>query len=434
MTTTTTTTDNRIKETQDMPRETTLKPKKPYAEYPLTAHANRQWCKKIKGKVHFFGVWADPDAALAKYLDERDDLQAGRIPRRLSSVVVNVGSLVNLFLDQRNAKVESGSLSPQMFVDYRNCAKFLIEHLGRSTAVETLRPADFIGLRDLWAGKYASGRLNKLVQMTRTIFKWGWETDLLKVQVKLGPDFKGATKRQAREQRNARGLKLFEASELQTLLKAASTSMKAMILLAVNCGYGNTDIATLRDSNIKAGWLDFPRPKTAVPRRAPLWPETESAIADVIQRRPKAANESDAGLVFLTKHGSAWIRSTVSHTDDGIAKAFRKLLGTTALYQRGRAFYGLRHTFATIGDEARDAVALASLMGHSDASMAGHYRERIEDARLRAVVDHVHEWLFGTEGASMTTPAPAGPGAEVPLVETTLTTKPKPSRKGKVQP
>ena len=387
-----------------MPRETTLKPKKPYAEYPLTAHANRQWCKKIKGKVHFFGVWNDPDAALAKYLDERDDLQAGRIPRRLSSVVVNVGSLVNLFLDQRNAKVQSGSLSPQMFVDYRNCAKFLIEHLGRSTAVETLRPADFIGLRDLWAGKYASGRLNKLVQMTRTIFKWGWETDLLKVQVKLGPDFKGATKRQAREQRNARGLKLFSASELQTLLHAASTSMRAMILLAVNCGYGNTDIATLRDSNIKAGWLDFPRPKTAVPRRAPLWPETEAAIADVIQRRPKAANESDAGLVFLTKHGSTWLRSTVSHTDDGIAKAFRKLLGTTALYQRGRAFYGLRHTFATIGDEARDAVALASLMGHSDASMAAHYRERIEDARLRAVTDHVRGWLFGTGADIVTTP------------------------------
>ena len=27
--------------------------------------------------------------------------------------------------------------------------------------------------------------------------------------------------------------------------------------------------------------------------------------------------------------------------------------------------------------------------------MAGHYRERIEESRLRAVADHVREWLFG---------------------------------------
>ncbi len=87
-----------------------------------------------------------------------------------------------------------------------------------------------MGLRNQWAGKYASGRLNKLVTMTRTIFNWGWESDLLKEPVKLGPDFKGASKRQIREQRNAVGKKLFEASELQTLLKTASTSMKAMIL------------------------------------------------------------------------------------------------------------------------------------------------------------------------------------------------------------
>lgn len=362
--------------------------------FPLTAHGNGQWCKKIQGKVHFFGVHSDTDTALQKYLDERDDLQAGRIPQRLSSVVVNVGSLVNLFLAQWDAKVQSGSLSPRTFVDYRDCAKMLIEHLGRSTAVETLAPINFAGIRNQWAGKYASGRLNKLVTMTRTIFKWGWESDLLKVPVKLGPDFKGASKRQIREQRNAVGKKLFEASELQTLLHAASISMRAMILLAVNCGYGNTDIATLRESHIAKGWIDYPRPKTAVPRLAPLWPETEAAIADVIQHRPKAANEADAGQVFLTRNGASWVRPGIESNDE-ISKAMRKLLRSTGLYRVGRTFYGLRHTFATIGDDARDSVAVASIMGHADASMTANYRQRIEDARLKAVTDHVHEWLFG---------------------------------------
>ena len=69
-----------------MPKDQATKPKKTYAEFPLTARANGQWCKKIRGKVHFFGVWAEADTAIQKYLDERDDLQAGRIPQRLSSV------------------------------------------------------------------------------------------------------------------------------------------------------------------------------------------------------------------------------------------------------------------------------------------------------------------------------------------------------------
>ena len=54
------------------------KPAKPYSEFPLTAHRAGYWCKKIRGKIHHFGPWADPDAALQGYLDRKDTLHAGR--------------------------------------------------------------------------------------------------------------------------------------------------------------------------------------------------------------------------------------------------------------------------------------------------------------------------------------------------------------------
>jgi hypothetical protein len=40
-------------------------------------------------------------------------------------------------------------------------------------------------------------------------------------------------------------------------------------------------------------------------------------------------------------------------------------------------------------------VAIDLIMGHSDPSMGGRYRERVEDSRLLAVVEHVRQWLFG---------------------------------------
>ncbi len=62
----------------------------------------------------------------------------------------------------------------------------------------------------------------------------------------------------------------------------------------------------------------------------------------------------------------------------------------------GLAFYALRHTTETIGGAVRDQVALDHIMGHAPpaSDMASVYREQIGDDRLRAVADHIHNWLY----------------------------------------
>jgi hypothetical protein len=76
------------------------KPTKPYASFPLTPHNNGQWCKKIRGTVHFFGVWEDPDAALQNYLRVAEALHAGRKPRAESvpTNALTVKDVCNHFL------------------------------------------------------------------------------------------------------------------------------------------------------------------------------------------------------------------------------------------------------------------------------------------------------------------------------------------------
>ena len=45
--------------------------------------------------------------------------------------------------------------------------------------------------------------------------------------------------------------------------------MRAMILLAVNGGLGNTDGAMPKALDLRGKWLDYPRGKTGVSRRVP---------------------------------------------------------------------------------------------------------------------------------------------------------------------
>jgi hypothetical protein len=44
-------------------------------------------------------------------------------------------------------------------------------------------------------------------------------------------------------------------------------------------------------------------------------------------------------------------------------------------------------------------VAVDFIMGHAKDDMASVCRERISDARLKAVTDHVRAWLYAKKGS-----------------------------------
>jgi len=77
--------------------------KPPRKNFPLSFHPpSGRLYKKIWGKRYYFGYAADWKAAEEKYLDEKDDLYAGRTPRPKVEGV-QVKDVVNRFL---NAKRE----------------------------------------------------------------------------------------------------------------------------------------------------------------------------------------------------------------------------------------------------------------------------------------------------------------------------------------
>src|SRR5215831_9152488 len=113
------------------------KPSKPYPDFPLTPHPAGVWCKKLRGQLHYFGPWDDPDAALKKYLEEKDDLHAGRAPRR-DQDAVTMKDVSNAFLNAKKESVKSGELSSRTWDDYKAVSDLTIKKFGKRRLVSNL--------------------------------------------------------------------------------------------------------------------------------------------------------------------------------------------------------------------------------------------------------------------------------------------------------
>jgi integrase len=381
------------------------KPAKPYPEFPLTAHPAGYWCKKIRGKIHYFGPWEDPQGALDKYLAEKDELHSGKTPR-VDPDALTVKDLANAFLNAKQALLDTGELTLRTWGHYKRATDVLVKSLGKARLVTDLDPRDFAALRVKLAREWGPVHLSVTIQRIRSVFKYGFDAGLIDRPVRFGPDFKGPSKKTLRIHRARQGAKLFTADKVHRLIDAAGQPLRAMLLLGINCGYGNTDCGRLPLSavDLDAGVIDFARPKTGVPRRCVLWPETVQAIRDALAKRPTPKKDEHAGLVFLTQRGDTW---TKEKTGCPVVKETTKLLRKLGINGRkGLGFYTLRHTFRTVADEAKDQPAADYIMGHCSGHISEVYRETISDARLRAVTDHVRTWLFGGPDGEAATPAP----------------------------
>lgn len=391
---------------------TKLTTDKPTPDFPLTPHrATNRWCKKVRGKIHYFGPLDKPQEALAKWLEQKDDLLAGRTPQTKSDGLT-LGELANRFLAAKRQLVDNHELSSRTWADYYATCRFVLKTLGKNKPVAMLVPTDFQMLRGEFSKTRAAVALGNNVQRTRTLLKWAFDNELIEKPIRFGSEFKRPNKKTLRKARQAKGKRTIPPAELRQLIEQAGQPLKTMILLGINCGFGNADCATLPLSaiDLEAGFIDYPRPKTAIERRAPLWTETIAVLGEWLAVRPIPKHDDAKELVFVTKYGASWSKSpdltqdekgnlTEAFVDNPVSKEFRKLLNKTKLYVRGRSFYTLRHVFETVAGGSRDQVAVDYVMGHTDPSMAAEYREEVADDRLRDVVNHVRDWLYADADA-----------------------------------
>jgi integrase len=312
--------------------------------------------------------------------------------------------LCKTFLAMKRNRLDVGELSEYTYTSYVRACELMLIFFGRERRVEDLQPDDFEKFRMSLAQGCGVVTLKTKINGCRVVLKYASDHRLIDLPVAYGRAFDRPSEKLLRSARNAAGERMFEAAELRRILKAADPVMRAMVMLGINCGFGNTDVASLPQSavDLQGGWIKFPRPKTAVQRRIPIWPETVTALRKAIAIRPAPVDRADADLCFVTRRGTRYVRAQQSQRSAGrysnvnaLGRRFELLLYRLGMDDRvGRGFYTLRHVFETIAGESRDQVGVNAIMGHVDSSMAGQYRERISDERLRMVVECVRNWLF----------------------------------------
>jgi hypothetical protein len=155
----------------------------------LTPHAGGgQRCKKIRGKIYYFGPFGDPDAALEKYLEQK--APPARRPQA-------AGGRRGPYREGGPQPVPPREVRelrrwgdyPRSRRDCKDACDLIGSHLGEGRLVDDLGARDFAQLRQE-AKRWGPGRLGNVMNRMRVCFKFSTDNGLSDRPVQYGQGFR----------------------------------------------------------------------------------------------------------------------------------------------------------------------------------------------------------------------------------------------------
>jgi len=349
-------------------------------KFPLTLHKTGQYCKKIKGKLYYFGT--NKKEALNHYLEQAAYLHVGKVPKpKRPGQTLSIKTLCNLYLDHQESRSIIGEIKLRHLYDQTSLLRDFVRFVGSNRVISDISTVDLQNYRKklIKTGK-SPNTINNRITTVKAMYNWAVDNEIIDHSPRL---------RAVKKITPQKGEKpTFTIDQIQTLLENANIQMKAMIWLGLNCGFGCTDCAELKWKNIdlKSGRVLFPRGKTGIERNLPLWPETVQALKQILKQ---------GELVFYTRRRNAWVRATRNKKkngnekytkEDAVTKEFSKLMKKAGIRKPyGVGFYTLRRTAATLTARSGDPFAVQRLLGHADLKMATTYVQDVSEQTDRAI-------------------------------------------------
>jgi integrase len=349
-------------------------------KFPLTLHPTGQYCKKIKGKIRYFGT--DKKKAIEKYLAQATYLHGAQsLVQKIPNDKMTLKKLCDLYLHYQNSRVLVGDITAKHYNDLKYSLGRLMAFLGQGCRIENISTLDLQNYKRKLQSSYPSvDRQNLHIGLMKAMFHWARKNDVLESI----PNINAISKDRVVHKEKY----TFNKKQIRKLLSTADVKMKAMIWLGLNCGFGCTDCSRLqwKDLDFKNNRVKLVRKKTGVGRNLPLWPETIQALKEV----PRSGT-----FVFVTSKGHPWIRTTATTIDNGepkyiydnrITTKFSRLMKKVGIKApKGTGFYALRRTAATIAARSGYPFAVQRLLGHVDLTMATRYVQDVSEQTDRVI-------------------------------------------------
>jgi len=348
-------------------------------KFPLTLHPTGQYCKKIKGKLYYFGT--DKKTALERYLEQAAYLYTGRGTKPKLTSSLSLKALCNLYLNHQESRADVGEIKSRQVYDQTLLLRDFVKYIGPNRIVSAISTIDLQNYRrKLIKNRKAPNTINNRIAAFKAMYNWALDNEIINNIPNLKA-IKKITKSKAEKP-------IFAGIQIRKILAFAKPQMKAMVWLGLNCGFGCTDCAELlwEHLDLETGRVNFARTKTGVCRHLPLWKETIYALKQLPRINKR---------VFNTRQNHKVVRVVERTERDGAAKVvkcdnvsreFAGLIKRTGIKtEKGVGFYTLRRTAATLAARSGDPFAVQRLLGHADLKMATTYVQDISEQTDRVI-------------------------------------------------
>jgi hypothetical protein len=141
-------------------------------------HPTGQYCKKINGKIHYFG--ANKKQALERYLEQATYLHGGQnFAQKASNGSMTLKELCDFYLEYQHSKVLSGDLVARHHNDQIRSLNRLISFLGKGRRIKSISTLDLQNYKRKLQIAYGSAhRLNLNIGVVKAMFHWARKNDI----------------------------------------------------------------------------------------------------------------------------------------------------------------------------------------------------------------------------------------------------------------
>lgn len=274
--------------------------------------------------------------------------------------------------------------------------------------ISSIGYAELVALVNHWLSRPVSERTGKpisarrarnVIATARQLFDWldvsgEWEAPRR---------FERAFRLRNAKNSGAPRVETFSSPELAALYRHANSLQRAMMLLALNCGFANMELATLRrdEVNITQGFIKRERQKTGVEGQWILWDETAEAL-----RQQMSSHGSE--LAILDPRGNPLVYHVAHVRREYVRNTWRALLQRTAKRASQAPtlpFKHLRKTGATLIRSIGGVEVSELYLSHSEQGMSRFYSrpdyEHLHSA-LRLMRDRLAPMFIAAQGIRYT--------------------------------